>query len=153
MPTQTPQPLLFLEDLAPGQRFRSRSHRLDADQIRAFATQFDPQPFHLDKDAAQNSLFGGLAASGWHTAALTMRLIVDSVPIAGGVIGAGGEIAWPRPTRPDDELHVDSEILEVRPSRSKPDRGLVKIRSETRTQAEDAVQTLIATIVVPRRQG
>lgn len=108
---------LFLEDLHPGQRFTSGSHTLDEAQIKAFARQFDPQPFHLDAEAAKGSLFAGLAASGWRTAAITMRLQVESgLPIAGGIISAGGELSWPRPTRPGDILHVETEVLEVKPS-------------------------------------
>jgi acyl dehydratase len=145
------QERLYLDDLAVGQRFASGPHVLDAEQVRAFAREFDPQPFHLDGEAAASSLFGGLAASGWHTAAVTMRLLVDSVPLAGGVIGAGGEIAWPRPTRPGDVLTVESEVLEVRPSRSRPDRGMLVLRSETRNQRGEVVQTLTARLVVPRR--
>src|ERR1700740_2632546 len=96
---------LFLEDLRVGQRFVSGTHRIDEGQIRAFAAQFDPQPFHLDPEAAKATLFKGLVAGGWHTAAITMRLLVESgLPIVGGIIGAGGEITWPNPTRPDDVL-------------------------------------------------
>jgi acyl dehydratase len=143
---------LYLDDLSVGQRFVSGSHALDEAQIRAFAAQFDPQPFHLDDVAARDSLFAGLAASGWHTAAITMRLLTDGgAPIAGGVIGAGGEISWPQPTRPGDVLQVESEILEVRPSRSRPDRGMVTLRSETRNQHGAVLQILTAKLVVPRR--
>jgi acyl dehydratase len=143
---------LFLDDLHVGQRFRSASHTLDAEQIKRFAGEFDPQPFHLDEDTAASSLFGGLAASGWHTAALTMRLLVcGGAPIAGGIVGAGGEIAWPKPTRPGDELHVVSEVTEITPSRSRPDRGIVVLRSETRNQRDEVVQVLTAKLVVPRR--
>jgi acyl dehydratase len=145
---------LFLDDLHVGQIFTSASHGIDADQIKRFALEFDPQPFHLSEDAAATSLFAGLAASGWHTAALTMRLLVNGgAPIAEGVIGAGGEIAWPQPTRPGDELHVVSEVVEIRPSRSKPDRGIVVLRSETRNQRGEVVQVLTAKLVVPRRQS
>lgn len=143
---------LYLEDMRVGLRFESGSHAMAEAQIKAFAGQFDPQPFHLDDAAAQDTLFGGLAASGWHTAAITMRLLVDGgAPIAGGIVGAGGEVSWPRPTRPDDILHVESEVLEVTPSRSRPDRGMVTIRSETRNQRGDIVQILKAKLVVPRR--
>jgi acyl dehydratase len=142
----------FLEDLSVGQRFISASHALDEEQIVAFARQFDPQPFHLDHAAAADSLFGGLAASGWHVASLTMRLIVgDSAPFAGGVIGAGVELSWPRPTRPGDVLHVDTEVIEITPSRSKPDRGIVTVRSETRNQADEVVQIMTSRLVVPSR--
>jgi acyl dehydratase len=143
---------LYLEDLKVGQRFSSKSHLVDEEQIKAFARQFDPQPFHLDDYAAKGTLFAGLAASGWHTAAITMRLLVDGgAPIVGGIVGAGGEISWPRPTRPGDILTVESEVVEVKPSRSKPDRGIVTLRSETRNQRGEVVQRLAAKLVVPRR--
>jgi acyl dehydratase len=143
---------LYLDDLRVGQRFASATHVVDAAQIKAFAHQFDPQPFHLDEEAARASLFGGLVASGWHTAAITMRLQVDSgLPIAGGIVGIGGEMSWPRPTRPGDTLSVVSEILEVTPSRSRPDRGVVRMRSETRNQRNEVVQILDAKLFVPRR--
>lgn len=143
---------LYLEDLYLGQRFISGTHTIDATQIKAFAQAFDPQPFHLDEEAAQNTLFAGLAASGWHTAAITMRLQVESgLPFSGGIIGAGGKINWPRPTRPGDILQVQSEVVEIRPSRSRPDRGLVTVRSETRNQRGEVVQVLTAKLVVPRR--
>ena len=142
---------LYLEDLRVGQRFASGTQRIDEEQIRAFAEQFDPQPFHLDAQAAKATLFGGLVASGWHTAAITMRLLVESgLPLAGGIIGAGGEITWPNPTRPGDVLQVESEVLELRPSRSRPDRGIATIRSETRNQRGGTVQVFVAKLVVPR---
>jgi acyl dehydratase len=142
---------LYLEDLQPGQRFYSRAIGISAAEIIAFATQFDPQPFHLDAQAATSSIFQGLVASGWHTAALTMRLLVDGgLPIAGGAIGTGGEISWPRPTRPGDTLSVESEILEIRPSRSKPDRGIVTAKCETRNQHGEIVQSLTCRLVVRR---
>ena len=144
---------LFLEDLRVGQRFSSGAHTIDAAQITAFATQFDPQPFHLDGEAAKATLFGGLAASGWHTAAITMKLLVESgLPLGAGIIGSGGEISWPKPTRPGDTLSVVSEIEEVNPSRSRPDRGMIRVRSETRNQRGETVQILIAKLVVPRRR-
>ena len=143
---------LYLDDLRVGQRFASATHVIDAAQIEAFARQFDPQPFHLDEEAAKAGLFGGLVASGWHTAAITMRLQVDSgLPIAGGIVGIGGEMSWPGPTRPGDTLSVVSEILEVTPSRSRPDRGVVRMRSETRNQRNEVVQILDAKLFVPRR--
>ncbi len=143
---------LYLDDLRVGQRFVSDLHALDEAQVIAFASQFDPQPFHLNEAAAKDTLFGGLAASGWHTAAITMRLMVrGGVPVAGGLVGAGAEISWPQPTRPDDVLRVESEILEITPSRSRPDRGMVKVRSETRNQRGEVVQILEARLVVPRR--
>lgn len=143
---------VFLEDLQVGQRFVSGTHRIDEEQIWAFAQQFDPQPFHLDAESAKATLFGGLVASGWHTAAITMRLLVSGgLPIAGGIVGAGAEIAWPSPVRPGAVLHVESEILELRPSRSRPDRGMAAVRSETRDQFGGVVQVLVAKLVVPRR--
>src|SRR6266545_3914120 len=142
----------FLEDLRVGQRFSSGSHTIDEAQIKAFAAQFDPQPFHLDGEAAKATLFGGLAASGWHTAAITMKLLVESgLPLRGGIIGSGGEISWPRSTRPGDTLTALSEIEEITPSRSRPDRGMIRVRSETRNQHGETVQILIAKLVVPRR--
>ena len=144
--------VFHLEDLRVGQRFSSGTHALDEAQIKSFARQFDPQPFHVDDDQARDTLFAGLAASGWHTAAITMRLMVDGgVPLAGGIIGAGGEINWPKPTRPGDVLHVESEIIEVTPSRSRPDRGTVTVRSETLNQRGETVQVLTAKLIVPRR--
>jgi len=144
--------LRYLDDLQPGDRFVSGEHPLDEAQILAFARQFDPQPFHLDHEAAKATLFGGLAASGWHTAAITMRLLVGSgLPLAGGIIGAGGEISWPKPTRPGDVLHVETEVVSVTPSRSRPDRGMVVVRSETRNQHGDVLQQSVYKLVVPRK--
>jgi len=142
---------LYLDDLQVGQRFTSETYRLDASRIKQFAAEFDPQPFHLDESAAETSVFIGLAASGWHTAAITMRLLVDSVPLAGGLVGLGGEIAWPRPARPGDTLHLESEIVEIRPSRSKPDRGIVTLRGTTLNQKQEPVYLLTAKLVVPNR--
>ena len=142
---------LYLDDLQVGQRFTSGTHAIDEAQIKAFARQFDPQPFHIDGVAATASLFGGLVASGWHTAAITMKLLTESVPIANGVIGAGGDIAWPRPTLPGDILTVTSVLEEITPSRSRPDRGIVRMRSETRNQHDEIVQVLNSRLVVLRR--
>src|SRR5215470_10906083 len=143
---------LFFDDLHVGQRFTSGAHAIDEEQVQAFAREFDPQPFHLDAEAAKGTLFQGLVASGWHTAAVTMRLLVEGgLPIAGGLIGAGAEITWPRPTRPGDTLHVESEVLELEPSRSNPGRGMAVVRSETRNQLGKIVQVLVAKLVVPRR--
>src|SRR5471032_1355497 len=145
---------LYLEDFAVGQRFISAAHTLDAGQIKAFAAQFDPQPFHLDEAEADKSFFRGLVASGWHTASITMSLLVKSgMPIAGGLIGAGGEIEWPRPTRPGDTLTVESEVLAVTPSRSKPERGMITVRSITRNQNGEAVQDMTTKMLVWRKPG
>jgi acyl dehydratase len=143
----------YLEDFAMGQKYTSGSLRVEAADIKAFAAQFDPQPFHLDEDAAAKSFFGGLAASGWHTAALTMRLLVQGeMRPAGGIIGAGfEEFRWPRPVRPGDTLRVESEILEVRESRSRPQQGMIKVRTTTLNQASEPVQVFVGNLVVPRR--
>ena len=143
---------LYLEDFAVGQRFETGTHAMDAGQIKDFGRRFDPQPFHLDEVAAQSSFFQGLAASGWHTAAVTMSLLVKSgMPIAGGLIGAGCEISWPRATRPDDVLQVESEVLAVTPSRSRPDRGMITLKSETKNQKGEVVQVLTSKMLVWRR--
>ena len=143
----------YFEDFRVGDRAEIGSHTFTADEIKAFAREFDPQPFHLDEQAAKGTFFDGLAASGWHVAALTMKLLVGGgAPFAGGVIGAGGEFSWPKPTRPGDVLQVTSEVLEITPSRSRPDRGMVTLRSETRNQHGDVVQVLTAKLVVPKRE-
>jgi acyl dehydratase len=145
------RPKLFLEDLHPGQTFESGSHTLTAAEIKDFAARFDPQSFHLDEEAAKDSLFGGLASSGWNVAAISMRLMVEASPIAGGLIGASAEIAWPRPTRPGDTLRVVMEVLEVTPSRSRPERGMALVQSKTFNQQDEIVQTMTSRMVVPRR--
>jgi acyl dehydratase len=143
----------YFEDYAAGQTFLSGKHQIDKDQIIAFAQQFDPQFYHLDEEAAKNSPFKGLAASGWHTAAITMRLMVGGeFKPAGGIIGVGfDELSWSRPVRPGDELYVKSEILEVRPSKSRNDRGTIRVRNTTFNQNDEAVQTFIGNLLVPRR--
>ena len=143
----------YLEDFAPGQMYRSERIRVERDRMKAFASEFDPQPFHLDEDAARLSLFGGLAASGWYTTAVTMRLLVGSdFKPAGGIVGAGlDELRWPLPVRPGDELYVESEVLEVRQSKSRPGQGLIKVRTTTRNQKGEAVQIYVGNLVVPRR--
>ena len=143
----------YLDDLTVGQKFGSGRRTLDPDAIRSFAAEFDPQPFHLDDEAAQATLFRGLAASGWHTAAVTMRLLVDSeFRPAGGVIGAGlEELRWPRPARPGDELRLEIEVLDVRPSKSRPEQGIVKVQVTTLNQDDAALQVYVANLVVQRR--
>ena len=143
--------LLHLEDLHIGRRFRTSTHTLDEQQIVDFARAFDPQPFHVDPQAAKGTIFRGLAASGWHTAAITMRLQVEGLPIAGGIVGLGGELTWPTATRPGDVLYVESEVIDVVPSRSRPDRGTVTLRSETRNRRGEVVQTTTVKLLVPRR--
>jgi acyl dehydratase len=143
----------YLEDFAVGQTFGSGRVVVDEAQIRTFAAEFDPQPFHLNDTAAQGTIFQGLAASGWHTAALTMRLLVEGdLRPAGGIVGAGfDEFRWPRPVRPGDELRLESEVLDVRPSKSRPNQGVIKVRTTTLNQNSEPVQILIANLVVPRR--
>jgi acyl dehydratase len=145
--------LLYLEDLAVGQTFRSGTVTVDPVRLKEFAAEFDPQPFHLDEQAAGASLFRGLVASGWHTAALTMRLLVEGdLKVAGGLLGAGvEELRWPRPVRPGDTLRVVSEVLEARPSGSRPDRGIVRVRSTTLNQDEQPVMIQVASLIIPRR--
>src|SRR5579862_2976072 len=143
---------LYLDDLHVGQRFTSGSYLMEETRIKEFATEFDPQPFHLDEAAAEASLFKGLAASGWHTAAIAMRLLVTGgLPLADGIIGLGGEITWPRPTRPGDSLHVDSEILDITLSRSKPNQAVVLVRSTMLNQNDEPVYVFNAKVLVFKR--
>jgi len=143
----------FLEDFAVGQVFATGKLQVDTDQIKSFAKQFDPQPYHLDEEAAEKSPFRGLAASGWHTAALTMRLLVEGdFKPAGGILGVGFDtLSWPKPVRPGDELYAKSEILEVRPSKSRPDRGTIRVRTTTYNQNDEPVQEFTGNLLVPRR--
>jgi acyl dehydratase len=142
----------YLEDFHIGQKFLTEGKLVTGTEIKAFATAYDPQPFHVDDEYAKSTLFAGLAASGWHVAALTMRLLVDCGPkIAGGMIGGGGEINWPTPTRPGDLLHVESEVLEITPSRSRPERGMIILGSVTKNQNGDVRQSIKMKLVVSRR--
>ena len=143
----------YFEDLAVGQRHAGGTSSVDADGIKAFAAAFDPQPFHLDEAAARASVFGRLVASGWHTMALTMRMLVDGeLRSLWGLIGLGAdELRWPRPVFPGDVLRVEWEVLELRPSSSKPDRGTARLRVTTRNQQDEVVLTLITTVLLPRR--
>ena len=136
-----------------GQTFGSGVLRVEADRIKAFAAEFDPQPFHLDEKAGRDSVFRGLAASGWRTAAMTMRLLVESeLRPAGGIVGAGfDEFRWPRPVRPGDELHLESEILEVRPLEIAPGARTGQVRTTTFNQRGEPVQILVVNLFVPRR--
>jgi acyl dehydratase len=144
---------LYLEDFAVGQTYHSGRMRVDMERIKSFAAEFDPQPFHLDDVDARETIFRGLAASGWHTAAMTMRLLVDSdLKPAGGIVGAGfDEFRWPKPVRPGDELRLENEVLEVRPSKSRPEQGVIKVRTTTLNQNNEPVQILVANLIVPRR--
>ena len=143
----------YLEDFVVGQVFKTSRKRVDKDEIFAFAKEYDPQPFHLDEAAARQSPFAGLAASGWHTAAMTMRLLVDGdFKPAGGILGDGfDQLSWSRPVRPGDELRVKSEVLEVRPSKSKPDRGTIRVQNTTLNQNDEVVQMFTGNLLVPRR--
>ena len=145
--------MLYLEDLEAGQVYRTARFVMTAEAIKAYARQYDPQPFHVDEEAAKNSLFEGLSASGWHTASVTMKLVLEG-PFrpAGGHIGARlEELRWPRPTRPGDEIRVETEVLEVRPSESRPDYGWVKVRTSTFNQKDEVVQSYVGNLIVRRR--
>ena len=143
---------LYLDDLAVGRSFVTRSVTLTLDGCKTFAAEFDPQPFHLDEHAAQQSVFGRIAASGWYTAALSMRLLVEGeLTIAGGLIGLGAEMKWPRPTYPGDTLRVETEVLDLRMSETKPDRGIVTVRNQTLNQRGEPVQVAVVKMLVPQR--
>ncbi|MEX2122934.1 MAG: MaoC family dehydratase [Woeseia sp.] len=144
----------YFEDFKGGQTFSGSTRiRVDKEDIIRFAAEFDPQPFHLDEEAAKETIFSGLAASGWHTSAITMRLMVDSkLKVAGGLIGLGmEELRWPRPVRAGDELRVQSEVLDTRESKSRPQQGLVRVRNTTLNQRDEVVQVSVSTMIVPRR--
>ena len=142
----------YMDDLTVGQVFESGTITVTPEAIKDFAAEFDPQPFHMDEDAAKGSFFAGLAASGWHTAAMTMRLLVDTLRIEGGLIGASmDELAWPKPVRPGDRLRITVEVLELRPSKSRPERGMGKTRTTTFNQAGEVVQILVTNVVLPRK--
>ncbi len=145
---------LYFEDLHPGMKFPSiRSYKVTAEEIKAFAENYDPQPFHLDEAAGESSFFKGLAASGWLTAAIVMRLRVESIKIAGGMIGAGvEEIRWMQPVRPGDSLHTEAEILEVRRSASRPTFGVVRSRTLTYNQREEVVMRSVVNFLAPLRE-
>jgi acyl dehydratase len=144
---------LYFEDLAVGQTFGTDTVTVEPEMIKSFAAEFDPQPFHMDEEAARGGFFGGLVASGWHTAALSMGLLVGGeLKIVGGLIGMGAEeLRWPRPVRPGDVLRVESEVLGLRASRSQPDRGIVRVRNTTLNQDGQAVMVLVVNMIVPRR--
>jgi acyl dehydratase len=143
----------YLEDFAVGQTFGSGTLHVSEGDITAFAAQFDPQPFHMDSSAARETLFGGLVASGWHTTALMMRLLVGSdLKPAGGLIGAGvDELRWPKPVRPGDTLRLTCEIVDMRPSRSRPRDGLLKVRMTMVDQHDEPVLVFVANLIVRRR--
>ena len=142
----------YLEDLSVGQVFQTGRHRMEADEIKRFAQQFDPQIFHTDESGAAGSFFGELVASGWHTGSVTMRLLVESRFLADGFIGSHIDVTWPRPVKPGDVLRVQGTILEIDPSKSRPERGRVTVNVETLNQRDEAVQKMITTLLVHRRQ-
>lgn len=144
-------PKRYLDDLLVGDQFISGHYEMTTKEIKAFAQQYDPQPFHLDEAAAEQSFFKGLAASGWHTAGVTMRLLVQSFPLAAGIVGAETTTSWPRPTRPGDVLNVVATITDIKPSRSKPDRGFIIMQCETYNQEGKVVQMLTAKLLVFRK--
>jgi acyl dehydratase len=145
---------LYWEDLHIGQKFTSGEYQMDEQRMKEFAAEFDPQPFHLDEEAGERSIFKGLAASGWHTAAATMRLLVESdLALSAGIVGVGGEINWPPPTRVGDVLRVECEVIEMIPSRSKPMQGIAKIRNTTLNQNNEVVQVFTASVVVFRKSA
>jgi acyl dehydratase len=147
----SPKPL-YLDDLSVGQRFSSATYQMTEARIKSFAAEFDPQPFHLDEALSRRTIFGGLVASGWHMAAVMMRLLVDGgLPFATGIIGLGGEIEWTKPVRPGDTLGVESEIIEIIPSRSKPNQAVVRVRNIMSNQRGDQVQQFVAKILVFKR--
>ncbi|GJH26443.1 MaoC family dehydratase [Caballeronia novacaledonica] len=145
---------LYLDDLKAGMQFDSPEFLVSEGDIRRFASEFDPQPFHLDETAAKASVFRGLAASGWHTAALTMRLLVSGgLPLAGGIVGMSVELAWVRPVRPGDVLRVVSTVQDVQRSRSKPSQGIATVMSETMDDSGEVVQRLVSKLLVTARDA
>ena len=144
---------LYFEDFFAGQKFQSIGEaRVTAEEIKEFGNKYDPQPFHLDEQAGENSFFKGLAASGWLTAAIVMRLRVQSIHVAGGMIGAGvEELRWSQAVRPGDALHTESEVLSVRPSVSRPMFGIVKTRTLTYNQRNEVVMRGTVNFLAPKR--
>src|SRR5258708_18940175 len=145
---------LYLEVLYVGKRFPSGRYRMDEEGIKASAEDFDPQPFHLDQAAAHATIFGGVSERGWHTAAVTMRLLVTGgLTLGNGIIGLGGELAWPKPTRPGDTLRVESEVVDIVPSRSKPNQAVAKVKSTTLNQDGQPVYVFTAKVLVFKRES
>ena len=142
----------YFEDLKAGDRFNSGTYTVTEEQIVSFAREFDPQPFHLDAAVARQTMFEGIIGSGWHTAAITMRLFVQTLNFAEGAIGLGvDELRWPNAIRPGDGLQVETEIVDLRVSRSKPSHGVVRLRNVTTNQRNEIVQTMAASALVLRR--
>lgn len=143
----------YFDDLKTGDRFQSEPLNVTEKQVIEFAHKFDPQMFHLSRKRAERTIFKGLIASGWHTAAITMRLIVQTLNFAEGAIGLGvDELRWPNVVRPGDALTVETEIVDARPSRSRPGFGIIRLRNVTTNQRGEIVQTMLASAMVPRRK-
>jgi acyl dehydratase len=144
----------YYDDVKVGDRFKSEPLEVTEKQVIEFAHKFDPQMFHLNRKNAERTIFKGLIASGWHTAAMTMRLFVQTMNFAEGAIGLGvDELRWPNVVRPGDVLTVETEIVDLRPSRSKPNYGIIRLRNVTANQRGEIVQTMLASAMVPRRTG
>jgi acyl dehydratase len=153
MPRELTMKERYFEDLKAGDRFKSETYRVSEEQIVSFAREFDPQPFHLDAAVAGQTMFGELIASGWHTAAIAMRLFVQTLNFAEGAIGLGvDELRWPNAVKPGDAVQVETEIAALRLSRSKPTHGIVRIRNVTTNQRDEIVQTMTASALVLRRR-
>src|SRR5437870_9332947 len=147
-----PMKELYFDDLKAGERFQSEPFEVPGKAIIEFAEKFDPQMFHLNPKTAERTIFKGLVASGWHTAAITMRLFVQTLNFAEGAIGLGvDELRWPNAVRPGDALSVETEIIDLRVSRSKPSHGVVRLGNVTVNQRGEIVQTMSASALVLRR--
>jgi len=144
-------PELYFEDFTLGRKFQSAySAKISAAEIKEFGEKYDPQPFHLDEAAGETSFFKGIAASGWLTAALVMRMRVDTIKVAGGMIGAGvDEMRWTTPVRPNDSLRTESEVVSVRPSRKRPDYGVIKLATITYNQRDEIVMKSTVNFLAP----
>ncbi|MDQ6940277.1 MAG: MaoC family dehydratase [Verrucomicrobiota bacterium] len=145
--------LIYFDDLKVGERFRSEAFKIDEQAIKKFAREFDVQLFHLDPIAAEQSIFQGLSASGWHTAAVAMRLFTTGpLQFVGGAVGLGvDELRWPTAVRPNDTLQLETEILEMRPSKSNPQRAIIRIRNVMTNQNGEVVLSYMANAMVRRR--
>ena len=144
----------YFDDLKVGDRFKSEPLSVTEKQVIEFAYKFDPQMFHLNRKSAERTIFKGLIASGWHTAAVTMRLFVQTLNFAKGAIGLGvDKLRWPNVVRPGDVLTVETQILALRRSRSRPRYGIIRLRYVTTNQHGEIVQTMLASAMVSRRAG
>lgn len=144
---------LYFEDFHVGQKFNSvSSYKVSADEIKEFGQKYDPQPFHLDEAAGEGSFFHGLAASGWLTAAIVMRLRVESIRVKGGMIGAGAEeMRWTEPVRPGDTLRTEIEVVGVRLAKSRPDYGIVTTTTKCINQRDQVVLRATVNFLAPLR--